>query len=229
VDLGLLAAVAVSPFVFMAVKGILGIGLAILLAWGTGIFVTQVMPALSFIISNYALKLVKWGARTSPIETLQGQYIQRQSQLADMNSKIADFDTNVRTFASKVKGLKEQFPNDATEFDQQLAQLQALLAQQRRQYIAAQNKLQMFAAEITKAKAKWEVAMAAQGAFKSAGRAANNVMDTIKRETALDSVELELNRAFAELNATLDKDLDTPSATQVKAEASAIRRVGVAP
>lgn len=203
---GLFGAAILAPVAFMALKGVVAFGLALLVAGIIAVGVTQVAPTLSFILSNWMLKIIKWEARTNPIETLQNQLQGKAGMLQTMKMKITDFDTNVRQFESKTKGFKEKYPGDSS-FDEQLLQMKAVLVEQRRIYHLADLAVQRFASEIDRARAKWDVALAAKGAFKSMGKFAGTVMDNIKRETALESVELEMNRAFAELTSTLDQGI----------------------
>lgn len=224
---GLIGAVIISPFVFLAVKGIVGLALAIAL----GFVITQSAPFFTMIVSNWVLKAIKWEAAANPIETLQNQYAERTAHLEEARNSITDFDTNVRSFEGKVKKLKITFPSDSADFDEQLSQMHELLSARKAALKDAEGALAVFNGEITKARAKWDVAMAAQGAFKSAGKAAESAMAMIKRETALDSVELALNRSFAQLSTIVAKESPRVSSKKIdQVDAQAIRGLqGVQP
>jgi chromosome segregation ATPase len=202
--LGLLLAAAASPIVFMAVKSLVGVLFALILTWAIVMGVTQVLPALSFILSNWMLKLVKLEARTNPVETLQNQLIHKQKLLDARKQTIINLDGYVRNFRSKVKAHKEKYPDDATDLESQLHSFEGILSTQRRNYDVAKQQTDAFSDQIERARSKWEATMAAHQVTKLTGKFANSVMDKIKQDTALESVELEMNKAFAELDASLE-------------------------
>lgn len=215
---GLLVAAVLAPVAVAALKGALSALGAVVVVWIIGAVVTQVLPALSFMLSNAILKLIKWEAKRNPVETLQNQLIEKQALLEQRNLAIVQLDGFVRSFKTKVSAHKKKYPNDAKEMEEQLGSFEAVLEMQQRNFAIAKQNTALFADEVERAQSKWEVTMAAQGVSKLTGKFANSVMDKIKQDTALESVEQQMNQAFAELDAAVDRGHELtslPAAKQV--------------
>lgn len=217
--LGLAGAVVVSPFIFLAVKG--AVGLAIAGAVGLGII--NFAPVVSMKFANWKLKAIKHEAKTNPIETLQNVSVKKKVDLNLFAEKIRTFSGRVRSFSDKVDGLKVKFPQDAKKFDEQLAQLNALLAARKAKYKAAQEALEKFDHEIERAQAIWEVALAAKDATQAAGgNAEADALERIKAETAVGAVQDELNAQLSELETALLEEPPETKSLPPKAEVTTI-------
>jgi hypothetical protein len=88
-----------------------------------------------------------------------------------------------------------------------LAAMQELLKRRRVKLAEARQELSAFAVEIRKADAIWKMGQAAASMHKAAGMTEDSFMQRIKTETAIDSVQSNLNRALAQLETSLAEEL----------------------
>jgi hypothetical protein len=110
--LALIAAAIISPVVFFAIKGLVGIIISLVL----GLTIVNFSPWLSMKFANWKLKAIKSEAARNPVETLQNVYGQKQEQRKQFKQQITNFRTKVSGFSDKVEGFKAQFPQDAQKF-----------------------------------------------------------------------------------------------------------------
>lgn len=191
----------VAPFIFLAIKGI--IGLAIAIGMGSGIIFYT--PVLARKAANWRLKMLKAEAMRNPIETLQNEYNTRDAALKTAEVRIKSAIASRNTFGSKLEGFAEKFPNKADKYKGELADMDNAINQAKLKYKTAQQRLSEFEAVIEQANAEWELAQAAQAAGKAIGMTNGDFMSKLMETTALDSVRQSLSMAFA--------DLDTSSLT----------------
>lgn len=194
-----LAALVVSPIIFLIVKGLIGVALAAMI----GLAIVNFAPVLSMKFANWKLAGIKHEARTNPIETLQNQLAQRRRQLADFLRSITEFSAAVKGFESKVTMFKSEQPDQSARFEAQLNGMKALLKLRQQRYKEADDEVDRFEATVRRADALWQMSLEAHKMNKLAGQQDAGVFDQIKTDVAFDSVESSLNRAFAELETAL--------------------------
>lgn len=197
--LGLTAAVVISPVIFMAVSGLVGLAVAGLV----GLTIINAAPYVSMKLANWKLKGIKHEASVNPVETLQNAYSEQSEALDRFRSSISEFRMEVSNFSSQIEVFASQFPQDAEKFKAQLATMHRLLKMREERYLEAATELRKFSAEIKRAEAIWKMGQAAQRLNKAAGFSEDDFMARIKTETALDSVQSSMNRAFADLETSL--------------------------
>jgi hypothetical protein len=193
----------VAPVIFVAIKGLIGVVVAATISFA----VINFIPWFAAKMGNWRLKALKHEAAQNPIETLQTDFQNRMTALQSFRNSIQDFSGEVATFKDKLVGFKKTYPNDSLKFDEQFAQMKALLELRKNKYQEAKGNLALYESEINKAKAIWEMAQAAAAMNKAAGVDADEFLAKIQVETALDSVQKSLNNAFADLEISLlDED-----------------------
>lgn len=197
--LGLVAAAVIAPFIFLTVKGLVGLALA----GAVGLAIINGAPVLSSLLANWKVKGIKAVATANPVEQLQNVLMERQRALTNFAEQITEFASRVRQFESKLAGFKRQFPGEADKFDEQAAAMNRLLANRRARYDDVRQQLIAFEMEVKKADAIWQMSQAAAELHKAAGMDGEDVYAKIKAETALESVEMSLNRSFAQLETAL--------------------------
>lgn len=198
----LVAGFVVAPFVFIAIKGL--IGLAIAAAIGMGIvFFTPVVAAIAV---NLRLKALKAEAKRNPVETLQKDFIQRQTALADFRQAIVSFSAEVKNFADKLVDFVKQYPAEADKFKDQLSKMKQLLNLRQKKYQQAQESLASYQLEIQKAGAIWEMGCAAARMNEAAGMSEDDFLAKIQTETAINAIQTNMNEAFADLEISLLDD-----------------------
>lgn len=199
----------VAPFILIAVKGLIGILVAAVLS----VVAVNLAPWFGSMVANWRLKALKYEASKNPIETLQNDYKSRLGALQNFRDSIQNFAAEVRTFGDKLGGFKNQYPAESGKFDGQFRQMKELLEIRKGKYEEAKGNLSLYDAEISKARAIWDMAQAAAQMNKAAGVNAEEFYAKIQVETALDSVQKSLNVAFSDLEISL-LDEKKPSAAQ---------------
>jgi hypothetical protein len=195
-----------APAAMIAVQGLVG-----LLLFGFICVVSlAVAPAIGLAAANLRLKLLKGEASRNPVETLQGEYLNREKLLEERKDRIERFQTKVNGFESKLEGFKRQFPEESAKFDKVLSGMQDLLSRQKYAYKAARAELKLFGGEIEKAQAVWEMSIAASDAAEGTS-VEEDFFSRIKTDTALDAVTDSMNGAFAQLETSLLDRVDTPN------------------
>ena len=205
----------VAPFVFIAIKGLLGLVVA-----GTISFVTiQFLPWFGAMVANWRLKAIKHEAAKNPIETLQNDLQGRIQALQQFRDAIRNFAGEVGTFKDKLVDFKHEYPERASMFEEQYSQMQQLLELRIKKYEDAKVGLARYEKEIERADAEWQMAQAAAQMNKAAGVDAEAFLQKIQVDTAFDSVQKGLNSAFADLKISLldEKGLPAPSSSPVAA------------
>lgn len=197
--LGLGAAVLIAPIVFLAVKGIVGLGLAVL----AGLVIINLAPVVSLRLATWRIQGLKGIARNSPIETREKLALDKHAALKKMSESITAYATEVNNFASEVRDLAKQYPDEAAEFENKLQKCMSLLQLQRMKYREAVSALAGFEAATERAKMKWKVAQSAIRMERLSGQQAQSAMDKILADEALDSVESAMNQAFAGLDTSI--------------------------
>ena len=200
--LGLVGAVLIAPFVFLAVKGIVGLAMALIVGLG----IIHGAPVLGMKFANWKLKAIKFEASRNPVETMQAVLMEKQSAVSTFADRVTDFGTEVKNFATKLDGFRVQFPTEAPKFEETLSQMQKLLQIRQERLQEARSELRLFEGEIRKVDAIWKMSLAANQMHRSAGMTEDSIMQRIKTETAIDSVQASLNRSLAQLESALAQE-----------------------
>lgn len=194
-------AVGVSPIVFLAVKGLLGLALAA----GIGFTIIQLAPVFSAKIANLSMKLLVAEAAANPIETMRNLYVEKSEDLERASRDIEVFETEIRNFDDQVGTFKREYPDEAAKYDELSEQMHVALTDMKRELTEARKELQAFSQQIKKGEAIYRMALAANKVSRLSRSAEAKIYAQIKEQVALDSVRTQLNRAFSGLNAALER------------------------
>lgn len=195
------ACAVLAPVVFLAIKGLVGLIVAGVIA----LVAVNLAPVFAEWVGDWRLKAIKAAAAANPIETLQLDYAQRQEALGQFRQSITNFVTAVKNFEDRLDGFKKKWPEEAPKFEEQREKMKEIVSLRRKKLHEAEASLVKYDAEIDKAKALWEMAQEAAKMNKAAGMKDDDFMAKIKVETAIDSVTSSMNSAFAELETSLDQ------------------------
>ncbi len=219
----LLVGFLVAPFIFIAIKGLIGMAIAAAVSFVVIMFI----PWFAAVVANWRLKAIKHEAAKNPIETLQNNYNDRMQALTQFRDSIRNFAGEVRTFADKLEGYKRDYPQDSDKFNDQFNQMRVLLQQRKLKYEEAKSNLALYEKQIQRVSAEWDMAQAAAKMNKAAGVDADAFFAKIQVETAFDSVQKSLNSAFADLEVSLMDEKGQPPKPlpQVITDAPASQRV----
>jgi len=205
---GLVAVVGliVAPVIYLAIKGLVGLAIAAIIA----VTVINAAPVIAMKFANWKLKGIKAEATANPIETLENVYTEKCAALDRFGNQISDFSAHVKQFQTQVETFEKQYPQDASNFREKLANMEALLAVRRDRFRQAKATLQRFEGEIARADAVWQMSQSAQALSKAAGMGTDDPYEKIKANTAIEAVERSMNVAMAELETTLLEEEDFP-------------------
>ncbi|OGM95256.1 hypothetical protein A2524_04405 [Candidatus Wolfebacteria bacterium RIFOXYD12_FULL_48_21] len=199
--LGFGLAVIISPIVFMAIKGMIGLALA----GAIGFALIQLAPTFSFKVANWRMKLLVSEVEANPIETMQNLLIEKQSELERASQKIVDFDTEVRNFDDQITTFQSQYPAEAANYVQLSEKMHTALEDMVTERNVAEHQLKDFGQQIKKAQAIYSMSMAAQKVTQLSKTAEAQVYADIKQQVAFDTVRTQLNRSFASLSQAVER------------------------
>lgn len=201
---GLVGAVIISPFVFLAVKGLIGLGLAVL----TGFLMVRLSPVISMKVSNLVVKMIVHEAEKNPIESMENLLIEKTEELQTRDQQIVNFETSVRDYDGKAMQFKKEYPDEAKSFEEISAKMHEGLGQRKKRQKEAREELAELERRIEKGKALYKMSMAALEVTAMSKTAEAEVFQKIKENVAFDAISSSLNRAFANLSMAIDQDKD---------------------
>lgn len=213
----------VSPFIFVAIQGVAGL----IVAGTIGFAAINLAPWAAAKIANWRIMALKHEAARNPVETLQNDYLRRQESLKDFGAAITTFSAKVSTFADKLVEFRKQYPDEVEKFNAQLAKMRQLLDLRRAKYKSAQAELARYEDEIQKAGAIWQMGQAAADMAEAAGMTEEDFLAKIQVETALDSVQAQLNVAFSDLEQALTDEDDAKTAGILSSQSASAARDSV--
>jgi|SRR5215217_3310536 len=208
--IGLVAVFVAGLAAITIVKGILALSLLGLAAAA----VIYGSPWAAMKLANMSLSAQKHEARENPIETRQNMAVQMRQQLASGEEALTLFAGAVADFADQVKALKRDQPDDAADFDEQLAKMRELLSFREKAWQNAKATVVEFEKATGRAANKWKVAQVAARVNKLSGAAIGTEMDKLLAAESLDSVQSAMNRAFADM----DRAIRAESVPQLAAQ-----------
>lgn len=191
----IVGAVIVSPIIFLAVKGLIGL----IIAGVLGLAIVNLAPVVGMKLANWKVKAITKEAGENPIETLTNIIIAKRQAFNVFRENVTQAATAEKTFAQKVDGFKKKWPARAPEFENQLQAMHVLVQKKYRALKDAEASLNDADAKLEEMKAYWEMSQAAQAANRAAGMDTGDLYEKLKADTAVDAVYSSMNRAFAEL------------------------------
>lgn len=189
----------IAPYIWVALGGLLGLIVAGAILGTTW----MVLPAVETYAQNMRLSLIKGAAAKDPIGTLQTEYHRRAQALNERQNKIETLSSKTAGFGSKLAQFKREYPADAATYQEIYDKMTMLLKRSREQWIAAESQLKAFDREIVRAKAKWDMALAASDLKQDAGDIEAEFFAKLKVECSFDTIETGMNQAFASLDTLL--------------------------
>lgn len=208
-----------GPFYLVILHGI-GALLALTVTAVIGVTAVNFLPWFAMKLANWKLKALKAEASANPIETLENQYKEREEGLVTFRENILTFHAEVQNFYSQLEENRTKLaPSAVNKFEEQYQKMKALLESRGQKYKLAQKKLKEFADLIDQKRVEWNIAQAAAKMSKAAG-VGEDFMNKLMTDTAVTSIQTNLNTAFAELEVSLlDEQPIESTATVVVADA----------
>lgn len=203
--LGFVAAVVISPFVFMAVKGIVGLGIA--LAVGTAII--HFAPTVSAMLANQSMKLLRWDARKNPIDTRWNLYDANVKDVDAKEEEIRAFSSEVEKYANTVAQFAKENPEEAPRFQKHLQSMQTLRERRYAALTVLRAQLDAYKKETKKLSAIWDMSQASKNMDNKAGLISEkNAIMQIRELEANSSVASAMAQSFADLDHLLRTEVE---------------------
>ncbi|HEX2851799.1 MAG TPA: hypothetical protein VHO24_01080 [Opitutaceae bacterium] len=215
----LVAGFLVAPYIWIAIGGILGLIVAIvviLAAW-------MVRPVVFSMAANLRLKLIKAEASKNPVETLQNDLKEKAQALGNRKEAIETLNSQIRTFSDKVDEIKASYgAEDAgyLKLSRDLADLRRVYAHRCDKWREARDQLKLYEEEIKRANMIWEAAQAAAAARETSGLTEDEFYAKLRTETAFEAIKKSYNDALASLDTAL---LEGPSTATITLPAGAAK------
>ncbi len=203
--LGLGSALVVAPVVFAIVQGMAGL----MVAGALGMAGVQLAPVLALKRANLRLRLLQGEARGSPLPTLENLLLDRRAALTQASVQLQGAIAQIDAFVDQAGEFARRNPDAAPRWLERARRAEQLREQKKRALRTAAESVAAFEQEVDRSRTEWALVEAERALSSSLGATRGDPMDQLLERTALDSVRLEMNRAFASLETELVLDLQT--------------------
>ncbi len=223
VSIGALGVVglAVSPVIFLAIGGLVGLAVAA----GIGFTLVTFAPVFALKISNAKyraidaekvshIKKVVNAASENPIETMTNLLQAKREAFKVFEQNVVNAATARDTFKNKVDKFSKRYPERAVEFQNQLSRMVDLVNRKTAALKDAQKSLNDGAMKLEEMQAYWEMSKDAMELNKAAGMDTGDQFEKLKADTAVDAVLESMNRSFAELEVASALAMEPDDKTQ---------------
>lgn len=202
---GLLAALVVSPIIFLVIKGIVGLAIAAVL----GLAVINLAPVASMKFANWKLRALKSEARTNPIETKEAQLLAARERINEQAHILKGVMSEVAGFAEMVKDMP---PEERADFDPQVLKQQKLVEFRQQKLKDAKLKADAFEAGLERARRRWAVAQKLLALQKVNGSEADQQLERILNEEANEAISSSMREAMADMDLAFVMEAPAPAA-----------------
>lgn len=185
----------VSPIIFMAITGLIGL----IIAATVGLLVVTFTPYVSMKLANWKVKAIMHEAGENPIETMINLLRAKQQAFITFRTNVENAVTARDNFKTKCQAFAKKYPERADEFNKQLLMMTSLVERKKAALADAQQSLEDGSIKLEEMKAYWDMSQAAQEANMAAGMDTGDLYEKLKADTAVDAVFTSMNRAFAQL------------------------------
>lgn len=214
-----LGVVLAAPFAYAAFMGTLALvsGIIALAIVSASI---AFAPVWAMKLANWRLKAVMAEATANPIPTKWNIYRERVEALKANAEKIQRFQAMIGQKEGEVERLEKAFPAEGPPFRKFIEAMKALLEQRKREFKVAQRAVENYRVETEKAEMVWNLAVSARELQVASGKTALDPLKAIADKTAMASVELAMNDAFAQLDRVMLERVDEPAALAAPADSA---------
>jgi hypothetical protein len=207
IAIGLVAAVLISPVVFLAVKGIVGLALALLV----GSFCIAMAPVVAMKFANWRVKGIKAEAQENPIETLENLLVAKRAAFGTFREKVEKSVAARDNFKLKCDAFRAKYPARASEFDQQHARLANKVQEKIVALTNAQASIKKGEEKLEELRSWWDTSQALKEANEAAEMDIGDVYAQMKADTAVDAVISSVNESFAQLEVAAALNVNAPA------------------
>lgn len=197
----LVAGFFIAPYVWVAVGGLIGLGVGIAI-----VVVTWMLRHWFFAVAaNLRLKLIKAEAARNPVETLQEEYRKEMIRLDERKTAIESLKAHILQFEDKTAEMEAKYPNDPTvgKFKRDITTLNRIYEHRCALWRKARQELDRFKEEIDRGDVIWKTAQAAAAAHEASGLSEEAFFTRLRKETAFEAIKLAYNQSVASLDSAL--------------------------
>lgn len=197
IPLLLIAGFVVAPFIFVAIKGLIGLAFAVLAILAGN----YAAPAVARAAANLRIKAIQKVAALDPIGTLDSIYVERKEGLLKHRESIRR-QMAIKTQISRQIGEYEERFKKPSPRRKQFETLSQLIAIGSAKYEKACVEMEKFELFLEEQRADWEVQKSLLEASQLA-RAGQGFYDQVAQSEALRTIQMGLDTAFAEVDASV--------------------------
>lgn len=203
----------VSPFIYAAIGGLVGLGIAAAIT----IAGVNLAPVFARKMANLKMKMIMAEARKNPIETMKNIYLDNMKAIAEADQKIRNFAAKLGDFKDNVKELSKKFPDEAKDYQAMVDKFGIVLQRKIAKQKAAKAAAAKYSNQIEKAEAIYEIAKEANGLKELVGDMEKKVFQDIEKKVSFEAVNHEFNLAVSELTIEAETEPDLSLEQQDKA------------
>jgi hypothetical protein len=215
VKIGVLLVVCavLGPLAYLAIKGIVGLA-----AFGALVFIGyNAAPVIALKVANAKyraiddekishIKKLERTAAENPIETATAQSQAYKARAAKYLEGITAYSTEVNNFETMTADFSKKYPETAPRYKEQLATMKKALAYKNDKYRELIQNIKLMDDKIQFLAANWKMSQALIKVNALGGVDGSDPMEQVKADAAIDSVVNSINRAFAEMDASVLAD-----------------------
>ncbi len=209
----LVVCAVLGPLAYLAIKGIVGLA-----AFGALVFIGyHAAPVIALKVANakyraldderisHIQKVVKT-ASENPIETATQQSLAYKERAKKYLEGITAYSTEVGNFENMTAEFAKKYPDTAPRYREQLATMRKALAYKNEKYKELVENIKLMDEKIAFLTANWKMSQALQKVNALGGVDGGDPMEQLKADAAIDAVVNSINRAFAEMDASVLAD-----------------------
>lgn len=212
-----------APVAVAAIGGLIGLGVAALIA----VIGINAAPVVSMKLANWRMSAIMQEAREHPIETMTAIYIDNMKTIQAADEKIRNLAARLLDFRGKAREFSEKYPARAEQYNQMITSMQKVLDRWKDKQKTAKVNAHLYYDKIDEAKAVYAMGKEAAGLQQLAGDAEKTVNQNILKQVAFDEVNHTFNMAVADLTTEVDTEPDFDLDQKHKAESLAYHSASV--
>ena len=149
-----------------------------------------------------------------PSTTLDNLLLDRRAALAQASFQLQSAIAQIDAFVEQAGEYARRHPDAAPRWLERARRAEQMRAQKKHALRTAAESVAAFEQEVERARTEWALVEAERALSSALGATHGDPMDQLLERTALDSVRLEMNRAFASLETELVLDLQAVPPSQ---------------
>ncbi len=139
---------------------------------------------------------------------MKNVYLEKYKTIQEADRRIVAFDASIADYHDKVIGFGKKYKDEVSRYQEIEDKMRRGLANMQRKQVFAKEALKELDAEIKKAEAIYEMALAVANVTALSADAEKQVFQDIKQQVSFDAVSNKLNTAVAQLNLEISNQDD---------------------